>query len=238
MSFFKFILLVWGLVMPLLCEAQLPDRVQDIADSMALLRPIHFSSDTGEEVRRARRAYIRLFREQGQHAAALPEAKQLDPVFRFDSTLKSHTATLDTLIGELLAVIEDTATDYYTKMRCIHLLGKTNHPKALRFLMRNLALIEFTDKQGDASERFICLEMAYKQPDPWHLFQPLMDSLCEDPHDEATDYPMLADVLYRLTGYDTTYSLSLVQIYLKKTRGRDGLPNPNLWRFYEYLQRE
>lgn len=54
------------ILFPLSASAQLPNRDSVLVDSLKLLRPIHFSHDTGSEVRAVRRTFVRLHREQYQ----------------------------------------------------------------------------------------------------------------------------------------------------------------------------
>lgn len=232
---------------PPLASAQLPNRDSIIMDSMELLRPILTSRDTGSEVRAVRRTYVRLLYEQVQREQNRQELLRNAPYLTLDSIWRHNSAEQETLIEKLLAAIADTATDYRVRIRLIRLLSSTGHPKALRFLMRNITWIEYTE-DGSGGEIPICLTLAMQQPDPWHLLSPMMESICEDPHDEDLDFMFFGQLLYHILGYDdneefdSEYYASSFQtlklVFLKKTQRSDGSPNPRLLQFYKYLQKE
>jgi len=233
------------ILFPLTASAQLPNRDSVLVDSMKLLRPIHFSHDTGSEVRAVRRTYLRLYREQYQREENRRLLLRNAPFLILDSIWQHNYAEQEALIEKLLSTIADTTTDYRLRIRLIRLLSSTGHPKALRFLMRNIAWMEFTEDGGEIP---LCFPLAQEQANLWALLTPMMTSICEDPHDEDLDFMLFGQLLYFFVGYDDTeasdgeyYSNSiqtLVLIFLKKTQQPDGSPNPRLMRFYEYLKRE
>ncbi len=218
--------------------AQLPNRDSVIIDSMNLLRPIHFSRDTGSEVRATRRAYIRLLREKAWRDSAPRRVRQNEPFLTLDSIWRHNESEREILVEKLLTTIKDTTTDYHQRLKLIYLLSSTGHPKALRFLMQNIGLIEYISGGSDGGEHPLALKLAHQQDDPWTLLTPMMESICEDPHEDEGHFPLFADLLYRITNYDPAYSHTLVLIFLKKTQSKEYGPNPQLLRFYEYLKRE
>lgn len=227
--------------------AQLPNRDSVIIDSMNLLRPIHFSRDTGSEVRAVRKAYNRLYREQYQREKKRQEMLRMAPLLSLDSIWQHNYAQQAAFVDTLLTIIKDPNTNYQLRVPLIRLLSNTGHPKALRFLMQHITWMELGEG-GAGGDYFLCFELGRQQADPWHLLAPMMTSICEDPHDEEISFMLFAQLLYLMLQYDNkeaydgehyaTAAQTLVWIFVKKTELPDGSPNPQLLRFYEYLKTE